>query len=365
MGFTAGIIGLPNVGKTTIFNALTAVGAEASSYPFCTIEPNTARVPFTEHRLQTLVSLVAPPKWAAATIQFMDVAGLVKGASKGEGLGNQFLGHIRTVDILIHVVRCFENSKVAHVEGVLTPVADMETVNTELLLADLETLHKRTIKIKKLIRGGDKKLIDTLKIIERIEMALDQGQPARSVPLLTGEEARILKELDLLTAKEVLYLANVDEGDLQGQSSLGQQIQQQALEEGAEFLTLCGDLEASISEMDPEEQDQFRQEYTLSASSLERLVATVVSKLKLIVFYTIVGQAVRSWIIPENTAARKAAGRIHTDMEKGFIKAEVLAYDTLISAGSWSDARQEGFIRQEGKHYLVQDGDIVLFRFNV
>jgi len=365
MSFTAGIIGLPNAGKTTLFNALTAAGAEASAYPFCTIEPNVATVPVMDNRLRTVVELSQTQQWAAATVKFMDVAGLVRGAAQGEGLGNQFLAHIRNVDVLVHVVRCFENEQVAHVEGSLNPRTDIETINTELLLADLETLGKIKIKIKKMIRGGDRTLEETVKLLERVEMALDQNQPAYSVPLLSAEEKIIFDEFELLSAKKVIYVANIAEKDLAQPGLLARQVEDVAEQQNAECLALCGELEASLADLDPDEQLLFREEYNLTTSGLERLVAAVVAQLKLVVFYTIVGREARSWLIPQGTPAPQAAGKIHTDIARGFIKAEVLTFDHFRETKSWATAREQGLLRIEGKKYIIQDGDVVLFRFNV
>jgi ribosome-binding ATPase len=365
MGFTAGIIGLPNAGKTTIYNALTAAGAEASAYPFCTVEPNIAVASYIDKRLTMLVSLVKPPQWTAATLQFTDVAGLVKGASRGEGLGNQFLGIIRTTDILIHVVRCFENQRVSHMYGELNPANDIDTIMTELILADLESLEKRAIKASKALRGGEKKAAETLKLIERVKMALDAGQPARKVPRFTPDEQLEFDELDLLTGKNIVCVANVDEKDLNGSGDLARKVEAKAIEDEEDFIVLCGELESGFAQLNLDEQKDFRTEYGLTESGLERLVASVVKRLGLIVFYKITGREVRSWLIPSDTAAPEAAGRIHSDMQRGFIKAEILPFDMLVEIGSWEKAREKGLIRQEGKNYLVKDGDVVFFRFNV
>jgi len=364
MSFTAGIIGLPNSGKTTIFNALTGSQAEASLYPFCTIEPNSANVPCLDQRLNQLVALLAPEQWAAAAITFLDVAGLVRGAAQGEGLGNQFLGHIRTADVLVHVIRCFKNNRVAHVSGALDPLDDIEIINTELILADLDVLERRALKMRKLQRGGDKSLIDAIKLIERAELALNQGQPARNMPLFSEEERGILNSFDLLTSRPVIYLANIDESDIGQGSPLVERIRARAHEDGTELLALCGELEAGLVGLDSEEQTQFRAEYGLTASGLEQLLATVIAQLHLTTFYTITGKEMRSWLIPEKTVAPLAAGKVHSDMERGFIKAEVLSFDDLARATSWNKAKELGYIRVEGKNYQIQDGDVVLFRFN-
>ncbi|MBN2383517.1 redox-regulated ATPase YchF [bacterium] len=363
MTWSAGIIGLPNVGKTTIFNALTGARAEASLYPFCTIEPNRAIVSYIDQRLRDLVRLLEPEHWSGASITFLDVAGLVRGAAQGEGLGNQFLGHVRTTDVLVHVVRCFPNPKVAHVSGKLEPVKDIELINTELILADLDVLERRAIKVRKQQRSGDKTVDDAIKLIERIDLALKTDQPARNVPLFNEDERTLMQSFDLLTARPMIYCANIGETDTDEHMALLEKIKTKAGDDGAECVSLCGDLEAGLVELEPAEQELFRQEYGLTVSGLDQLISTVIKHLNLSLFYTITGAEMRSWLIPANTPAPQAAGHIHSDMERGFIKAEVLAFGDLIAAGSWSRAKEQGGIRIEGKNYLVRDGDIILFRF--
>lgn len=365
MVYSCGIIGLPNVGKTTLFNGLTGQSAEASAYPFCTIQANTAIVAVHDRRLERLVAMVQPPAWSAATVQMTDVAGLVRGASRGEGLGNQFLGAIRTVDVLVHVIRCFDNVQVSHIYSTVDPLADMETVNTELLLADLDSLERRLIKVQKALRGGDKRMLDVLKLIERVQMAIAAGQAARNVPRFSPEEEMLFRELDLLTGKPVIYCANVGENDIHGDDVRVRLVRSRADDENAAFVVICGEFEAGLSELLPEEQHVFREEYGIDDSGLERVMAAIIQQLGLFTFYTIVGKEIRSWMVPAGTTAPEAAGRIHTDMQRGFIKAEVIDFDALQEQGNWTKARENGVIRQEGKSYRIKDGDVVTFRFNV
>ena len=362
MGFNCGIVGLPNVGKSTIFNALTSAGAEIAPYPFSTIKPHQGITPVPDPRLEKIGRLIQPDKMIPATLEVWDIAGLVKGANKGEGLGNQFLSHIRRVDALIHVVRCFEDKNIAHAGGSIDPERDIDTVNTELILADLEILSRRITKISKLAKTGDKQARDELETLKRIESSLNEGIPARKV----DEKHKVhLRDLQLLTLKPVLYVANVSENGVKKTSKYREVIARKAAKENAPLVIISGKIEAELQEIDLEERKEFLKEYGFERSGLEEIVIQGYHLLDLITFYTTVSKELKAWTVKRGTKAPKAAGKIHSDMEKGFIKAEVISYEDLASAGSWHGAREKGMIALEGKDYEVRDGDIITFKFNL
>lgn len=360
-----GIVGLPNVGKSTLFNAITQAGAQAANYPFCTIEPNVGVVPVPDARLTRLSEMYSPKKTTPATIEFVDIAGLVRGASRGEGLGNKFLSHIREVDAVVHVVRCFEDENVVHVDGSVDPVRDMETINLELVFADLETVERRVDRTKKMMKSGDKRLGRELEILETIHAALEAGRPARTVPV-DDEDAPFVKGLFLLTTKPVVYVANVAEDALgAAPDAMAARVYEAAAREGAEAMTVCAQLEEEVSALDPAEKAAFLAEMGVQESGLDQLVRACYRLLGLISFLTAGADEVRAWTIRRGWKAPQAAGVIHTDFERGFIRAEIVPYDTLISLGSMAACREKGLVRSEGKDYVMQDGDVTLFRFNV
>ena len=363
-----GIVGLPNVGKSTLFNSLTKAGAESANYPFCTIDPNVGVVTVPDERLKLLGDFYHSKKVTPAVIEFVDIAGLVKGASKGEGLGNQFLANIREVDAIVHVVRCFENSNIVHVDGSINPLRDIETINLELIFSDLEILERRISKAVRAARN-DKTIAKELALMERIKAHLEDGKMAKSFDDINDEdEQQWLESYNLLTYKPVIFAANVAEDDLadDGASNAGvQAVREYAKREDCEVFVVCAEIEQEIAELDDDEKSMFLEELGLKESGLEKLIKASYSLLGLISYLTAGEPEVRAWTIKKGTKAPQAAGKIHSDFERGFIRAEIVSYDDLMACGTYNAAKEKGLVRLEGKDYVVQDGDIILFRFNV
>ncbi|GGD92925.1 redox-regulated ATPase YchF [Paenibacillus nasutitermitis] len=366
MALKAGIVGLPNVGKSTLFNAITQAGAESANYPFCTIDPNVGVVEVPDERLDKLTELVVPNKTVPTAFEFIDIAGIVKGASKGEGLGNKFLAHIREVDAIVHVVRCFQDENITHVSGKVDPIGDIQTINLELILADIDSVDRKIERSRKNMKGGDKKVAQEVEVLERVKEALYNDQPARSLEL-SEDEQQLIRDLHLLTLKPVLYAANVSEGEAAdaGDNPYVKLVREFASAEGAEVVPISAKVESEIAELEGDDKAMFLEELGLKESGLNRLIGAAYKLLGLYTYFTAGVQEVRAWTIRKGTKAPQAAGVIHTDFERGFIRAEVVSYEDLMNAGSMNAAKEKGQLRLEGKDYTVKDGDVMHFRFNV
>lgn len=359
-----GVVGLPNVGKSTLFNAITKAGAESANYPFCTIEPNVGVVAVPDKRLDALAKLYNSKKITPTYLEFVDIAGLVKGASRGEGLGNKFLSHIREVDAIVHVVRCFDDINIIHVDGGVNPLRDIETINFELIFADMESLTKRIAKAKNSAKGGDKRLIEECSFLEKIYSDLEKGVPLRAMKF-TDEESEYVNEMFMLTSKPVIYAANIAEQEIGTENDYVKKVKEYAVADNAKTVVLCAKIEEDLASLQDDEREMFASELGLKDSGLDVLVSACYDLLGLISYLTAGEKETRAWTIEKGTKAPQAAGKIHSDFEKGFIRAEIVDYQTLLELGSYVNAKEKGKVRSEGKDYIIKDGDVVLFRFNV
>ena len=359
-----GVVGLPNVGKSTLFNAITEAGAECANYPFCTIEPNVGVVAVPDERLDVLGKMYNTKKITPAVLEFVDIAGLVKGAAAGEGLGNKFLSHIREVDAIVHVVRCFEDADIIHVEGSIDPIRDIETINLELVLSDMEVVKKRLDKAEKYVKTGEKSYIEEAEILRKLYAHLEQGKCIRTMTL-SDDEKTAVEGFFLLTSKPVIYCCNISENDIGSENEYTRKVEEYAAAEGATAIEICAKVEAEIAQLPKEERPMFLEDMGLGESGLDRIIKAGYSLLGLISYLTAGEKEVRAWTIENGTKAPKAAGKIHSDFEKGFIRAEIVSYEDLVALGSMTAAKEHGKVRSEGKDYVIKDGDVVLFRFNV